>query len=141
MGNGFATPQQIAQALTDLLVVTDKTDTDRVYNQLMNAVAHDHSGTYFPAMLDALPFILFAALQSHNPVASNIALCFLADIYYCFWGALAGYTGCSECELDEFVLGTIAAHATDFASLDNKVGPELAALILNEDKWQYYPQD
>lgn len=139
-GSGFATPQQITQALTDLLTVIDKTDADRVYEQLMSAVAHNHSGTYFPAMLDALPLILFAALQPHNPVASNIALCFLWDIYYCFWGALEGYTGCSERELDEFVVGTIAAHAADFAGLEHKLGPELATLILNEDKWQYYPQ-
>ena len=140
-GSGFATPQQVIQALTDLLTITDKAATDRVYDQLMHAVAHDHSGAYFPVMLDALPFILFAALQSYNPVASNIALCFLSDIYYSFWGSIENYVGCSERELDEFVVGTIAAHATDFVRLDNKVGRELAALILNEDKWQYYPHD
>lgn len=139
-GSGFATPQQVIQALTDLLTVSDKAATDRVYEQLMHAVAHDQSGAYFPVMLDALPFILFAALQPHNPVASNIALCFLWDIYYCFWGALEGYTGCSERELDEFVVGTIAAHAADFAGLEHKLGPELADLILKEDKWQYYHQ-
>ncbi len=140
-GNGFATPQQMIQALTDLLTVADEADTERVYNQLMNAVAHDHSGTYFPAMLEALPFILFAAIQPHNPVASNIALCFLWDIYYCFWGSVGDYTGCSERELDEFVVGTIAAHAAGFAGLEHKLGVELATLILNEDKWQYYPRD
>lgn len=140
-GSGFATPQQVIQALTDLLTAFDKAATDCIYDQLMYAVAHNHSGTYFPVMMDALPFILFAALQSYNPVASNIALCFLWDIYYCFWGSVGDYTGCSERELDEFVVGTIAAHAADFAGLEHKLGPELATLILKEDKWQYYPKD
>jgi len=46
------------------------------------AIGNFHSGTYYPAIRKALPFIIQIALSGNHLVARNCAINILIDIYY-----------------------------------------------------------
>ena len=54
----------------------------KIASYVMFAVGNDHSGTYYPAIRKALPFIIQVALAGNNLVARNCAINILIDLYY-----------------------------------------------------------
>jgi len=69
------------------------------------SVGNDHSGSYYPAVRMALPFIIHVSLFGNHLVARNCAINILIDLYY----------HCPDCtgtdvdpeELQKFLRGTI----------------------------------
>ena len=53
----------------------------KITSDVMFAIGNDHSGTYYPAVRAALPFIIQVALYGNHVVARNCAINILIDLY------------------------------------------------------------
>jgi len=115
-GSDFYYPEKVADSLIALAYANQESREGMLDNSdlLLNAkvasdvrfaIGNDHSGTYYPAVRKALPFISKIALFGNHLVAKNCAINILIDLYYF----------CSECnddsdseeELMKFVKSTI----------------------------------
>lgn len=75
-------PGEIAAALRALADPADA-DRQRPYHRLLYALGNDHAGTYFPVVLEAIPF-LGAILKGRAAVARLRALDCLIDLVGAF---------------------------------------------------------
>jgi len=90
-------PERVADSLTSL-ALADQESKEGVYqiegveadlllnakiaSDVMFAIGNDHSGTYYPAVCEALPFIIQVAIFGNHLVARNCAINILIDLYY-----------------------------------------------------------
>lgn len=77
-----------------------------VTSNVLFAIGNDHCGSYYPAVLGALGFLLEIALTGQNHIARNCAINILIDLYY-FSPDASGYAGISSGKLQQAVRGTI----------------------------------
>ena len=66
---------QVAGIIPDLLLNASITSS------VMFAIGNDHSGTYYPVIRSALPFIIQIALSGNHVVSKNCAINILIDLY------------------------------------------------------------
>ena len=52
-----------------------------IKSAVMFAIGNDHSGSYYPAVREALYFIIWVALSGNNLVAKNCAINLLIELY------------------------------------------------------------
>src|SRR5262245_50977316 len=50
-------PGEVAAALRDLAFATSEDGAQAAYHRVLFAVGNDHRGSYFPIVLDAVPFL------------------------------------------------------------------------------------
>ncbi|MCL2400594.1 MAG: hypothetical protein FWC91_12725 [Defluviitaleaceae bacterium] len=108
-------PENVPNALI-ALALADKESKEGIYHienikcdlllnapissNVMFAIGNDHCGSYYPAVREALPFIVQVALLDNHLVAKNCATNILIDLYHF----------CSDSgdkNLETFVKGTI----------------------------------
>ena len=72
-------PDSVPRALNLLQRSASQADAQTAYNQVLFALGNNHAGTYFPVVLEAVPFI-GAVVESGGPVACETALDVLIDL-------------------------------------------------------------
>ena len=79
----------------------------KIKSDLLFAIGNNHSGAYYQAVQEALPFIIQVSLFGNHEVARNCAINILIDLYY-----FCPVSGSSE-ELLRFVKETIKRTVND----------------------------
>ena len=72
----------------------------------MFSIGNNHSGTYYPAALEALPFIIEVALHGDHVVARNCAINILVDLHHFLPDC--DDTSCEPRELQKIIQTTIS---------------------------------
>jgi hypothetical protein len=115
---------QIAGITPDLLLNAP------VVNDVMYAIGNNHSGTYYPVIRKALPFIIQLALLGNHMVSRNCSINILIDLYYF-------YPEDDSNELFEFVRKTISdvirKNREEFSkfAVDNKKNSSLIESLIS----------
>lgn len=71
-------PLSVPKAIEKLL-----NSEEDAYICLINAVGNNHAGTYYPIVLELLPF-LEEIIKANEPSPQRIAICFLDDLFASF---------------------------------------------------------
>ncbi|MGL5437642.1 MAG: hypothetical protein ACRDBO_20020 [Lachnospiraceae bacterium] len=87
--NTYNNPENISQALLALAFV-DKEEPDNkgvvlapsIYNNVLSAIGNNHSGTYYPVVLEALNFIIAVSLHGNNEISRNCAINILIELFF-----------------------------------------------------------
>lgn len=108
-GIDFYEPKDVAKSLIDLALLTDEKHVEKVANNILYTIGNNHAGTYYPAIIDAIDFIIYAALNTEHSVSSRCALAILDDIYGSFCADISNYSGCTSTELEALVNQKIEA--------------------------------
>ena len=108
-GVEYFEPKDVAKSLIDLILLNDAKQAEKVGNNILSTVGNNHAGTYYPAMIDAIDIIIYAALNAKNSVSSRCALAILEDIYASFEAEMGNYSSCTGTELDNLVSEKIEA--------------------------------
>ncbi|MDC3954048.1 hypothetical protein [Polyangium jinanense] len=72
-------PNEVPSALRALSSCTSEEEALRAYHKFLYAVGNNHSGSYYPVVLPALPF-LARILESDNEIARRTTLDVLIDL-------------------------------------------------------------
>lgn len=97
-GSIYYNPDKVASALTSLALVQEESSEGiytiegteppvlllnaKIENDLLYTVGNNHSGSYYPVVQKALPFIIQIALNGNHEVARNCAINALIELYY-----------------------------------------------------------
>ena len=108
-GVEYYEPKDVAKSLIDLILLNDAKQAEKVGNNILSTVGNNHAGTYYPAMIEAIDVIIYAALNAKNSVSSRCAFAILEDMYASFEAEMGNYSGCTGTELDNLVSEKIEA--------------------------------
>lgn len=75
---------------------------NKVCNEVLFAVGNNHAGTYYPATVKAIEFIIQVAINGNNGISRNCALNILIDLFH-FWPELGDYKENSADEIKAIV--------------------------------------
>jgi len=106
-GPEYYDSEEVHGALLQLITLSLESENTNVYNRVLFAVGNNHGGTYYPAILGALEFIVSVAVSHETEIARNCALNMLIDIYASFEAEMGAYKLISEQELNEWVKSQI----------------------------------
>jgi len=95
----------------------------KITNDVLFAIGNNHSGSYYPAVREALPFIVQIALFGNHVVARNCAINILIDLYYFC-------ADCTDTDSDPIELEQFVKEAINRAVIDNRESFE--KLVIND---------
>lgn len=121
---------EIISVLTDLANVKTEKRNNRLYNDVLFAVGNNHSGTYYPVVLKALPVIMKIAEASSSEVSRNCTLKIISDLYCCFDPELGTYNKITVEELRSFVRTTIRHFVEEHKGIDSDRNMQLIADLM-----------
>jgi len=78
------TPSTLAEALARMALVTNEVEAERAHHDVLYAVGNNHAGTYYPVVLEAIPF-LAAIVREGECWPTHAALETLIDLFGSFW--------------------------------------------------------
>ena len=73
-------PTEVPTAFRQVISVTDESSLWDAYNAMLFAVGNNHCGTYYPAVLFALPFIVELASDPPRPIVQECCLEIIIDL-------------------------------------------------------------
>lgn len=121
-------PKEIQTYLTKLIQLRDENQNLNIYNAVMYAIGNSHAGSYYPAMLKALPIIIDLANHSKHEIVRNCILEMLTDWYYSFGPELGTFNKITETELRKFVNTTII----NFIKQANKIESKRNKILIKD---------
>jgi len=92
----------VSSTLIGLLEIIGPEGIKKKGFQVINALGNNHQGVYYPAVLEALDYIILIEQNTNNESCRTCAQDILNNLHY-FEPDLGGYEGCSKEELKEFV--------------------------------------
>ena len=102
-GPDYYDPERPPEVLLALNRQTNPKDESRIYNDVLSVIGNNHGGTYYPAILDALDFIVEIADQVDNNISARTATEILIDWVNSFCPEIGSYSGHSSVEIEAFV--------------------------------------
>lgn len=96
LGPDCYNPAEVPWALAQLIELKEEQLNSIVYHRVLFAIGNDHRGTYYPAIQDALMYIIKVALADGVEIAKNCALSILIDLYASFEPEIGSYTKISN---------------------------------------------
>lgn len=99
-------PNRLINALINLKNYDDGTVKNGLVNEVLFSVGNNHAGTYYPAILDAIPLLIELAEKSDKKLVRNSSVAVLNDVYY-FEPELGTYSSHTEEEISAFVKSTL----------------------------------
>lgn len=106
-GPEYYNAEKVPEALCELAHLDKQENLNETYNMVLNAIGNNHSGTYYPVVVDAIDFIIDTALNNDSEVARNCALDMMTDLYCTFSPELGSYNCLSFDEVERAVTSQI----------------------------------
>ena len=136
-GPEYYNAMKVPEALYQLVRLDREENRDATYNIVLNAIGNNHCGTYYPAVIDAINFIIDTALNNDSEVARNCALDMMIDLYCTFSPELGSYNFLSFDEVEkaftskfEFVLDKLKILST--SNTESTRNKKLAEELVDE---------
>lgn len=111
-GPEFYRPGRLVQALVDLAMFDESRTCHDLANEVLFAVGNNHSGTYYPAVLEAVDILTEIERTSDVTEARSCARAILNDLYY-FGAEVGTYTGHSPKQIESFVRQRLEPYANE----------------------------
>ena len=106
-------PRKVPEALIALAELKDSSQANRVGLEVVNAIGNNHSGTYYPVILEALDFIIMLEKNSVNNKTRKIcSAAILNDLYY-FEPELGSWSDCAITELKKIATAKLSPFSDD----------------------------
>jgi hypothetical protein len=102
----------VPSALYSLMELDDSSKAEEIGNKLIYALGNNHAGVYYPAVLEALDYIIAIANSADNKACKVCALAVLNDFYY-FEPDVEGYDNCTAEELKKVVLEKLLPYSDE----------------------------
>lgn len=120
-GPEYYEPQKVPKAIIDLISLNLEDSYDQVYNNFLFAIGNNHAGTYYPAILGTLKYIIEIALNNDPDMAISraCALNILIDLYCSFGAEVGDYKNLSHKELEIIVTRDIESMLPKLVLLAN----------------------
>jgi len=109
-------PTTVPDAIRHLANPSSQDDARRAYHKFLYAVGNNHAGTYYPVVLDTLPF-LHEILGSSDALARETVLDILVDLSGALEPALGHETVTSESGASVDIRQLLSQRLTQFAVL------------------------
>ena len=116
-GPKYYDPLKARDAMLKLVVLSEESQNNATYNEVLFAIGNNHGGTYYPAIQGALKIITSVALSHEVEVARNCALEILIDIYASFDAEVDHYPYLSEEELERLFISKLESTLDSFCKL------------------------
>ncbi|WP_153798776.1 hypothetical protein [Foetidibacter luteolus] len=102
-GPEYFNPDSVAPALSSLIHLRQDNDKWKVYNNVLFAIGNNHGGTYYPAVLSALPLLVRLLKTTENEVTRNCIFEIFSEWYYSFDPEIGTYKLMTEIQLESYV--------------------------------------
>ncbi len=109
--------KSVPVTLRRLILLNEENNFDSVYNSVLFAIGNNHCGSYYPAIIDALPIIFTVATTGDSEISRNCALLILTDLYRSFCPEIGQYDKITEDKLNTFFIDFFKNRMNDFYTI------------------------
>ncbi len=127
--------KKIVENLIQLFNLKKEIENSETYNAVLSSIGNNHSGSYYPVVIEALPIIIEIAKNSNSEISRNCALEILSDLNYCFAPEIINNSKFSEKYLADFV----ADKTKEFLEIKND-NESKRNLILKSELIEYFEE-
>lgn len=113
-GPAYYSPEKAASSLLGLVKLRNEADKWPVYHSVLSGIGNNHAGTYYPAVLKALPLLLQLLKNSEEEVLRNCTLEIITELYCSFDPDPGTFTAFTATELSDFVRTTIKVNIQEY---------------------------
>jgi hypothetical protein len=121
--------RKVYPAFEDMVLLREEKNKWKVNSNFKYALGNDHGGTYYPAVLSALPLLIDLVIHSPHEPVRNCALEVLCDWSSSAEPELGKYTGIGAEALQQFVSHSIRNFTEQPARNDSERNAALLADI------------
>ena len=122
--------KEVVPTLIGLTKVYTDEQNKQTYNNVLFTIGNNHAGSYYPAILKALPIIIKIAETTNNEIVRNCALNIIDDLYCCFGPESGSYNKISTEEIENFVKYTIRNFIEENKLTDSDRNTQLIADLI-----------
>ncbi|WP_462278221.1 hypothetical protein [Ferruginibacter sp.] len=132
-GPQFYQANKVEPNLLQLINLTNESDKGKVYNDVLFALGNNHGGTFYPAVLKALPIIIRLIKATKSELVQNCALEIITEWCCSFDPEMGTYNLMNSDQLKDFVSITVRDLLSntrfDNSSRNRQLAEELLAYL------------
>lgn len=102
-GPEYYSPDKVVNSLLSLVRLRGEADKWPVYNAVLSGIGNNHAGTYYPAVLKALPLLLLLLRNCDHELVRNCTFEIITELYCSFGPETGTFKDLTGTELSDFV--------------------------------------
>lgn len=106
-GPKYFKPHKLVDALLNLVQLRREDYKWDTYNEILFAIGNNHAGTYYPAILAALPLLIKLLKTSKREAVRNCIFEIFSEWYYSFTAEVGADSQFTKKQVENFVRKTI----------------------------------